>query len=602
MNQMILDQTLACPPGSLPGGLTRTRFFDGMFLTQADLENEQVFWRMKRRLTNRALGTGVVWGLKLGFDVKTQKYRLSPGYALDCCGNDLVVECPVEITQAELFQRSQPLLAPAAQPANSLSTHQPATAIGIARLACVVLQYVECPDGIRPVHRDACSPIGSACEPSRIRESCRLLLVPECEQVLGCQPLVQFQREIATLRTALGAAASPPAAESWIPSATYGDAKQTIGSLVLAALSGYLATAEKYHASAESQLVVSYLISSVLSGLLDLEVDGMTDANRATLSTAVNALAAALCEGLLYPGPRCLEDHHGVFLGCVRLSRTNTVETFTPWVCRREVLTGPLLNWWLCQFGVRPLDILINSIASSQCDVASVPQTDPNGNPVGTILRARGLTDAVDGQVTDRRTVAPLDFVGVIARALTGTNDAAGLVKVETTAPNGQPMSMVVPAAAVATGGSVDAVAALASAQLTANRDVQPLSRGPLRDLISELAARTPVSGVAASVDADAIKTIGTMTVSELLATEPEALLAKLGGTKPTDAQRLAVNQLYTSAEGFVRDATAAASAAAKAGVTRAQLKAAELKAALKKVSGTTAGAIDAAALAATKR
>ena len=48
--------TPACPPGALPGGLARTRFFDGMFLTQAYLENEQRYWRIKRRLTNRALG------------------------------------------------------------------------------------------------------------------------------------------------------------------------------------------------------------------------------------------------------------------------------------------------------------------------------------------------------------------------------------------------------------------------------------------------------------------------------------------------------------------------------------------------------------------
>jgi hypothetical protein len=81
-----------------------------MFLTQADLENEQRYWRIKRRLTNRALGEGVVWGLRLGVDLERQRLALSPGYALDCCGNDLVVECPVETTVAELWnaRRSGP--------------------------------------------------------------------------------------------------------------------------------------------------------------------------------------------------------------------------------------------------------------------------------------------------------------------------------------------------------------------------------------------------------------------------------------------------------------------------------------------------------------
>src|SRR6266545_2151207 len=156
-----------CVPGALPGGLTRTRFFDGMFLTQADLENEQIYWRMKRRLTNRSRGTGVVWGLCLSFDSATQKFALTPGYALDCCGNDLIVECPLQVTAAELWSRADAsLLGSSLGGANREIT------------ACVVLQYVECPEGVRPVHRDACMPVGSSCESSRVRETARLLLVP----------------------------------------------------------------------------------------------------------------------------------------------------------------------------------------------------------------------------------------------------------------------------------------------------------------------------------------------------------------------------------------------------------------------------------------
>lgn len=595
MNPNTLTPTLGCPPGTLPGGLTRTRFFDGMFLTQADLENEQVYWRMKRRLTNRALGTGVVWGLKLAFDLQTHKFRLSPGYALDCCGNDIIVECPVEISYAELLQRSQPLVNP--QPTNSF-TNVNNPNIGIERFLCVVLQYVECPDGIRPVHRDACSPVGSACEPSRVRESCRLLLVPECEDPRGCEPVNRFTRSIEALRTSLGGAAAQPRAETWSPDVTYVGGKQTVGALLMAALQGYLATADKYHASAQSQVVVSYLMSSVMAGLLDLNVDAMTDANRTTLSAAVNELSAGLCEGLMYPGPRCLEDHHGVFLGCVRISpRGNNIDYFSPWWCRREVILGPLINWWMCQFGTYSLDVLINQIAANQCDAVSTPP--PDDGPI--LLRAHGLTTTVDGQVSDRRTVGAFDFVSTIARALTASADGGGLVKIEASAPNGQPMTMVVPSSAVA-GAHGDAVATLAGTQLAAERAVQPLSRGPLRDLVVELSARTPVSAVVPPAEADAIKPVAAMSVGDLLSAEPEAILAKIAGAKPTDAQRAAVNQLYTSAEGFVRDATAATFAAGKAGVARTQLKGADLKAALKKVTGATAAAIDKAADAAASR
>lgn len=165
---MILSTCQPCIPGALRGGLTRTRFYDGMFLTQADLENEQLYWRMKRRLTNRALGHGVVWGLRLEID-QTGRLRLSPGYALDCCGNDLVVECPVETTIKELWDRADPEVKKGSDAARVIH-------------ACIMLEYVECPEQIRPVHRDACNPGGGGCEPSRIRETTRLVLVRPCER------------------------------------------------------------------------------------------------------------------------------------------------------------------------------------------------------------------------------------------------------------------------------------------------------------------------------------------------------------------------------------------------------------------------------------
>src|SRR5688500_10172062 len=100
----------ACVPGAFAGGLARTRFFDGMVLTQADLEAEQRFWRVKRRLTNRALGTGVVWGLRLRWNAQRRIFVLGPGYALDCCGNDLIVECATEVSEATLLATADPSL------------------------------------------------------------------------------------------------------------------------------------------------------------------------------------------------------------------------------------------------------------------------------------------------------------------------------------------------------------------------------------------------------------------------------------------------------------------------------------------------------------
>src|SRR5205085_886806 len=73
-------------------------------------ENEQRYWRMKRRLTNRALGQGVVWGLRLRWDHEHHRFLLGPGYAIDCCGNDLVVESGYDVRERDLFDTTDPLL------------------------------------------------------------------------------------------------------------------------------------------------------------------------------------------------------------------------------------------------------------------------------------------------------------------------------------------------------------------------------------------------------------------------------------------------------------------------------------------------------------
>src|SRR5262245_39902793 len=92
-----------CAPGAFRGGLTRTLFFDGMVLSEADMMREQSYWRMKRKLTNRALGHGVVWGLAVEWDAKSRCFTVCPGYALSCCGEDLIVECPTVVCENQLI-------------------------------------------------------------------------------------------------------------------------------------------------------------------------------------------------------------------------------------------------------------------------------------------------------------------------------------------------------------------------------------------------------------------------------------------------------------------------------------------------------------------
>src|SRR5262245_36258589 len=74
----------------------RPRFFAGQLLTEDDLGLLTTYTTAKNRLHNRYLfGAGVVCGLWVACDpCGGGTVTVQPGYALDCCGNDLVLACP----------------------------------------------------------------------------------------------------------------------------------------------------------------------------------------------------------------------------------------------------------------------------------------------------------------------------------------------------------------------------------------------------------------------------------------------------------------------------------------------------------------------------
>jgi hypothetical protein len=144
------------------GGCVRPRFFNGMFITREDLETQLRYLRLKERMQNRAAAGpgGVVWGLPVRRH--GNKVRVGPGYAVDCCGNDLTVTCDYDVDVATLLRDPASCLLPTEGP----------------RRLHLLLEYVECPEEPRPVHGDACSPQTTLCEMSRVRETVRLRLVP----------------------------------------------------------------------------------------------------------------------------------------------------------------------------------------------------------------------------------------------------------------------------------------------------------------------------------------------------------------------------------------------------------------------------------------
>ena len=183
--------TLVTPPAD--GGCVRTRFFNGMFITREDLETEQRYHRLKSRLHNRAAGAGVVWGFNVGR--QGDAVCVTPGYGVDCCGNDLALTTMYEVQIAALL--ADPAAAPVVCTRGPHRMH-------------LLLEYVECPSEPRPVHGDPCAP-QARCEMSRIREAVRLRLVPPRDYHVAKEsgPIGRFLDEVNDLRKRFPIEAGP---------------------------------------------------------------------------------------------------------------------------------------------------------------------------------------------------------------------------------------------------------------------------------------------------------------------------------------------------------------------------------------------------------
>lgn len=214
-----------CPTCAGLECLDRTRFFSGQLLTEADLNNEQSYWLAKSRLHNRFLhGSGVVCGMQVVCGDCDGWVTVKPGYAIDPCGNDLIVcsDQPFNVIKA-----IQACCTPTKQTGNCapLRSTPPANCQGTTQTWCITIEYQEQASRlVTPLKQatpksGACSCVGSkgscgcgcgcgghgnnastssatngcscnsttmqspavpagACEPTRINEGFRLCVVP----------------------------------------------------------------------------------------------------------------------------------------------------------------------------------------------------------------------------------------------------------------------------------------------------------------------------------------------------------------------------------------------------------------------------------------
>lgn len=162
----------------------RPSFFGGMLLTEDDLQAALDYERAKRRLTNRyVLGAGVVCGLDVTCDpCDARKVVVAPGYAIECCGNDIVIDCAEPIDVIDLARALRQKL--------GKDCGEPCDQEGSAEYLLYV-RYVEMPsDPVAPYAQDDCAT--GDCEFSRVREGYAFEL--RCEQPEAAKSLIDVLR------------------------------------------------------------------------------------------------------------------------------------------------------------------------------------------------------------------------------------------------------------------------------------------------------------------------------------------------------------------------------------------------------------------------
>lgn len=382
----------ACAPLT---GFERPRFFDGQLLTRAELGGEQSYVIDKNKLHNRYLhGWGVVCGLRVSCCDATH-VTVEPGYALDPCGNDIVLGQPQTVDLLALINACRSQTRPSAE-CNPFLSSPPMDCTGVDQTWCLTISYAE--QDARPVAAlrgfspqwaattagcgcgcecngsgsaagsttDTVGRTATACEPTRTAETVRFgVACQPAEQAMSL--LTERAQEILSVQQAL---------TERLPAGTMvGNMLRCQAGLVLlgeeapdpgkldGAQAGYTAVCrwlKSIQAALASQPLNACLTADAFAAIT-VRPPNAQDASdeyiNAVLTPAVDEgkllLAAAvrqcLCWNLI---PGCQEPpcDAAVMLACVTLRNDTIVEICMGWP-RRQVVTFPALEYWMTGLG-----------------------------------------------------------------------------------------------------------------------------------------------------------------------------------------------------------------------------------------------------------
>ena len=149
----------------------RPRYFCGHLLKDTDLSTGQTYVIEKHKLYHRTLhGHGIVCGLRLTCDASCCGYvRIGEGYAIDDCGNDIVV---CESARFDVLKRlgEKGLLVPEV-PKDPCDKEHPASPCPVRQCFYIVACYQETEHEFTTPLTPACGPSPKDCQATRVRET-----------------------------------------------------------------------------------------------------------------------------------------------------------------------------------------------------------------------------------------------------------------------------------------------------------------------------------------------------------------------------------------------------------------------------------------------
>lgn len=210
---------------------------------------------------------------------------------------------------------------------------------------------------------------GQACKPRRKRraaaEDCR---VPPRQATRG--------HEAAFNRMLDDVAEDPASVLPWLHAdPAHPDAAGDPKALLLGALGGWLAQTlvrERAGTSGEVSGPRRQIAEAIYRAAWVTLFGVSGRAAPAELGGTLKRLLQAWCDALLWKGPKCCGEPHGVVIGCAVIEG-GTISHIDPFGGRRHVIHYPLLAHWGAQFGLAPLDITAASFFSRICCLGSLP-------------------------------------------------------------------------------------------------------------------------------------------------------------------------------------------------------------------------------------